>query len=59
MTGEAEVAVAAAAVVQDRRVLLVLGQRIHPMTGRENHSLACRPGGGETVIMSDDEVRSI
>ncbi|WP_256220765.1 NUDIX hydrolase [Streptomyces sp. CC53] len=104
MAGETEVAVAAAVVVQDRRVLLVrrrvaegalswqlpagkielgetpeeaavretheetgllvtpqsvLGRRVHPMTGREIHYIACRPVGGEAVIASDDEVAGL
>ncbi|MCF3143513.1 NUDIX hydrolase [Streptomyces platensis] len=101
VTSEAEVAVAAAVVVRDGRVLLVrrrvaegalswqfpagkielaetpeeaaaretqeetgllvtpqsvLGQRVHPMTRREIHYIACRPAGGEAVIASADEV---
>lgn len=104
MTSEAEVAVAAAVVVQNGRVLLVrrrvaegalswqfpagkiepeetpeeaaareteeetgllvtpqsvLGQRVHPMTGREIHYIACRFVGGEAGIVSADEVADL
>ncbi|WP_435883866.1 NUDIX domain-containing protein [Streptomyces tanashiensis] len=34
----------------------VLGQRVHPMTGRKIHYIACRPVGGEAVAASTDEV---
>ncbi|MFD7529370.1 NUDIX hydrolase [Streptomyces sp. NPDC059849] len=104
VTSETEVAVAAAGVVQNGRVLLVrrrvaegalswqfpagkiepeetpeeaaaretqeeagllvtsqsvLGQRVHPMTGREIHYVACRPVGGEAAIASVDEVAGL
>ncbi|MGA5196231.1 NUDIX hydrolase [Streptomyces exfoliatus] len=104
MTSEAEVAVAAAVVVQNGRVLLVrrrvaegalswqfpagkiepeetpeaaaaretqeetgllvaplsvLGRRVHPMTGRELHYIACRPVDGEAAIASADEVADV
>ncbi len=35
---------------------LVLGQRVHPMTGWEIRSIACRRSGGEAGIVSPDEV---
>ncbi|MFF6772749.1 NUDIX hydrolase [Streptomyces sp. NPDC012637] len=104
VTSESEVAVAAAVVVQDGRVLLVrrrvaegalswqfpagkvepaetpeeaaeretqeetgllvtpqsvLGQRVHPMTGREIHYIACQPVGGEATIARADEVAGL
>lgn len=37
----------------------LLGQRVHPMTGRVIHYIACRPVGGEAVIASDDEVSGL
>ncbi|MFD8258719.1 NUDIX hydrolase [Streptomyces griseoluteus] len=37
----------------------VLGQRVHPMTGREIHYITCRPVAGEAVIASADEVASL
>ncbi|WUS98201.1 NUDIX hydrolase [Streptomyces sp. NBC_00708] len=101
MTSRAEVAVAAAIVARDARVLLVqrrvtegdlswqfpagkiepgetpeeaavretqeetglrvapqksLGHRVHPLTGREIHYIACRPVGGEATVASAGEV---
>jgi 8-oxo-dGTP diphosphatase len=55
---------AAARETQEETGLLVtaqsvLGQRVHPMTGREIHYIACRPVGGETVIASPDEVAGV
>lgn len=55
---------AAARETQEETGLLVtvrsvLGQRVHPMTGREMHYVACRPVGGETVIASPDEVADL
>ncbi|WP_097921673.1 NUDIX hydrolase [Streptomyces sp. wa1063] len=38
---------------------IVLGQRVHPMTGREIHYIACRPSGGEAGIASADEVADL
>ncbi|WP_420168305.1 NUDIX hydrolase [Streptomyces violaceoruber] len=35
---------------------IVLGQRVHLMTGREIHPIACRRTGGEAGIASPDEV---
>ncbi|MGY3336413.1 8-oxo-dGTP diphosphatase [Streptomyces filamentosus] len=37
----------------------VLGQRVHPMTGREIHYIACRPVGGQAVVASADEVAGL
>ncbi|MGA4980185.1 NUDIX domain-containing protein [Streptomyces cinereoruber] len=37
----------------------VLGQRVHPMTGREIHYIACRPAGGQAVVASADEVAGL
>ncbi|XUM03620.1 NUDIX hydrolase [Streptomyces venezuelae ATCC 10712] len=37
----------------------VLGQRVHPMTGREIHYIACRPVGGRAVVASADEVAGL
>ncbi|WP_411076804.1 NUDIX domain-containing protein [Streptomyces sp. cmx-10-25] len=37
----------------------VLGQRVHPMTGREIPSIACRPVGGRAVVASADEVAEL
>ena len=101
VTSRAEVAVAAAIVARDARVLLVqrrvtqgdlswqfpagkiepgetpeeaavretqeetglrvapkksLGCRVHPLTGREIHYIACRPVGGEAAVASAGEV---
>ncbi|MCL6293076.1 NUDIX hydrolase [Streptomyces sp. 43Y-GA-1] len=38
---------------------VVLGQRVHPMTGREIHYIACSPSGGEAGIASADEVAGL
>ncbi|MFD3792485.1 NUDIX hydrolase [Streptomyces cyaneofuscatus] len=38
---------------------IVLGQRVHPMTGREIHYIACRPYGGDVGIASVDEVAGL
>ncbi|MFH9394415.1 NUDIX hydrolase [Streptomyces sp. NPDC017556] len=38
---------------------IVLGQRVHPMTGREIHYIACRPYGGDAGIASADEVAGL
>ncbi|MEV0887669.1 NUDIX hydrolase [Streptomyces microflavus] len=38
---------------------IVLGQRVHPMTGREIHYIACRPSGGGAGIASADEVADL
>ncbi|MBK0375634.1 NUDIX hydrolase [Streptomyces sp. RB110-1] len=38
---------------------LVLGQRVHPMTGWEIHSIVCRRTGGEAGIASADEVADL
>ncbi|WEH34049.1 NUDIX hydrolase [Streptomyces sp. AM 4-1-1] len=35
---------------------IVLGQRFHPMTGREIHYIVCRTSGGDAGIASADEV---
>lgn len=37
----------------------VLGQRVHPMTGREIHYIACRLVGGQAVVASADEVAGL
>ncbi|MFI5726959.1 NUDIX hydrolase [Streptomyces cyaneofuscatus] len=37
----------------------VLGQRAHPMTGREIHYIACHPVGGRAVVASADEVAEL
>ncbi|MFC8954530.1 NUDIX hydrolase [Streptomyces sp. NPDC057101] len=37
----------------------VLGQRVHPMTGREVHYIACRPVGGQAVVASAGEVAEL
>ncbi|MEU1222620.1 NUDIX hydrolase [Streptomyces microflavus] len=38
---------------------IMLGQRVHPMTGREIHYVACRPSGGEAGIATADEVAGL
>lgn len=38
---------------------IVLGQRVHPMTGRRVHYIAFRPSGGEAGIASADEVADL
>nr|WSU74657.1 NUDIX domain-containing protein [Streptomyces anulatus] len=38
---------------------IVLGQRVHPMTGRKVHYIACRPSGGAAGIASADEVADL
>ncbi|WP_313750822.1 NUDIX hydrolase [Streptomyces parvus] len=38
---------------------IVLGQRVHPMTGWEIHYVACRRSGGEAGIASPDEVADL
>ncbi|MFE2527279.1 NUDIX hydrolase [Streptomyces sp. NPDC059382] len=37
----------------------VLGQRVHPMTGREIHYIACRPVGGRAIVASAEEVAGL
>ncbi len=55
---------AAARETEEETGLLVtpqraLGQRVHPMTGREIHYVACRPVGGEAIIASEGEVAGL
>ncbi|WP_249938360.1 NUDIX hydrolase [Streptomyces mirabilis] len=37
----------------------VLGQRVHPVTGRKIYYIACRAVSGEAVIASDEEVAGL
>ncbi|MFJ6884626.1 NUDIX hydrolase [Streptomyces californicus] len=59
-SGESAVEAAAREAREETGLLVtplnVLGQRVHPMTGREIHSIACRRTGGEASIASPDEV---
>ncbi|MFF3848696.1 NUDIX domain-containing protein [Streptomyces sp. NPDC002328] len=55
---------AAARETEEETGLLVtpqraLGQRVHPMTGKKIHYVACRPVGGEAIIASEGEVAGL